>query len=430
MARTVRDENIGSRNARLALTPRRKPYFRAIAQGLHLGYRRNKSGNGAWVARRYLGAERYETDVVAQADDYRDGNGIDVLTFADAQRAAARWHDERLRAELGISDPGKAYTVADACADYLAWYREHRKSWSATKSALDLHILPALGRLEAGKLTSRQIRDWHEALAASSRRTRAKVGRDPARTPGATTPNEDAVRARRSTANRVLTILKAALNHAFREGKLPSDDAWRRANAFKGADAARLRYLGEEEARRLLNACPAAFRRLARAALESGCRYGELVRLKARDFHPDAPSLQILDAKSGRPRHVPLDRQAAAFFAGVCAGRAGSETMLLRDDGAPWGSSHQQRPLAAACQAARIEPPVTFHGLRHTWASQRIMRGLPVMVAAQVLGHSDTRMVERHYGHLARGYVQQAIERTGMALGDESALAIPFNVRR
>ena len=100
--------------------------------------------------------------------------------------------------------------------------------------------------------------------------------------------------------------------------------------------------------------------------------------------------------------------------------------MLLRDDGQPWGSSHQQRPLAAACRAARIEPPVTFHGLRHTWASQRIMRGLPVMVAAQVLGHSDTRMVERHYGHLARGYVQQAIERTGMALGDEPAAVLPF----
>jgi integrase len=227
-----------------------------------------------------------------------------------------------------------------------------------------------------------------------------------------------------------LTILKAALNHAFREGRVPSDDAWRRAKAFKGADAARLRYLGEEEARRLLNACPPAFRRLVRAALESGCRYGEVVRLKVHDFHPDAPSLHIVDAKSGRPRHVPLDRQAAALFIGICAGRPGSETMFLRDDGAPWGSSHQQRPLAAACQAARIEPPVTFHGLRHTWASQRIMRGLPVMVAAQVLGHSDTRMVERHYGHLARGYVQQAIEQTGMVLGDEPAPVLAFRAGR
>jgi integrase len=154
-----------------------------------------------------------------------------------------------------------------------------------------------------------------------------------------------------------------------------------------------------------------------RAALESGCRYGELVRLRVRDFHPDAPSLQVVDAKSGRPRHVPLDRQAAAFFAAVCAGRPGGEAMLLRDDGRPWGSSHQQRPLAAACRAARVDPPVTFHGLRHTWASQRIMRGLPVMVAAQVLGHSDTRMVERHYGHLAPSYVRDVVRATALGIG-------------
>jgi integrase len=261
-------------------------------------------------------------------------------------------------------------------------------------------------------------------------RTRAKVGHAAAQAQRPSSRAEDASRARRATANRVLTILKAALNHAFHEGKVPSDAAWRRAKAFKGADAARLRYLGEEEARRLLNACPPAFRRLVRAALESGCRYGELVRLKVRDFHPDAPSLQVVDAKSGRPRHVPLDRQAAAFFAAVCAGRAGGEAVLLREDGRPWGTSHQQRPLAAACRAARVEPPVTFHGLRHTWASQRIMRGLPVMVAAQVLGHSDTRMVERHYGHLARGYVQQAIERTSMPLGEEPAAVARFHQRR
>ena len=81
-----------------------------------------------------MGAERYETDVIAQADDYRDGNGLDVLTFADAQRAAARWHDQRLRAELGVSDPGKPYTVADACADYLAWYRDHRRAFGAPRA--------------------------------------------------------------------------------------------------------------------------------------------------------------------------------------------------------------------------------------------------------------------------------------------------------
>ena len=54
---------------------------------------------------------------------------------------------------------------------------------------------------------------------------------------------------------------------------------------------------------------------------------------------------------------------------------------------------------------ASIDPPINFHGLRHTWASLSVMAGMPLMVVARNLGHSDTRMVETHYGHLAPSYV-------------------------
>ena len=68
--------------------------------------------------------------------------------------------------------------------------------------------------------------------------------------------------------------------------------------------------------------------------------------------------------------------------------------------------------MSAACAAARIEPEISFHILRHTWASLAIMAGVPLMVVAENLGHADTRMVEKHYGHLADSYKAQAI-RTG-----------------
>jgi hypothetical protein len=55
MARTVCDDNIGSRNARLSLTQGASPTSGRSRRGLHLGYRRNRTGNGSWVARRYLG---------------------------------------------------------------------------------------------------------------------------------------------------------------------------------------------------------------------------------------------------------------------------------------------------------------------------------------------------------------------------------------
>src|ERR1700732_2568580 len=81
----------------------------------------------------------------------------------------------------------------------------------------------------------------------------------------------EAIRARRSTANRLLTILKAALNHAFREGKTASDEPWRKVKPFREADAAVIHYLSDATTRRLTQG---RFRELVWGALVTGCRYG------------------------------------------------------------------------------------------------------------------------------------------------------------
>jgi hypothetical protein len=49
------------------------------------------------------------------------------------------------------------------------------------------------------------------------------------------------------------------------------------------------------------------------------------------------------------------------------------------------------------------------------------MAGAPLLVVAQNLGHADTRMVERHYGHLAQSYVAETIRRTAPTFGVSSA---------
>ena len=59
--------------------------------------------------------------------------------------------------------------------------------------------------------------------------------------------------------------------------------------------------------------------------------------------------------------------------------------------------------------AARLNPPVHFHSLRHTWASLAVMGGVPLQIVAANLGHASTKMTERHYAHLARSYVAEAI---------------------
>ena len=214
-----------------------------------------------------------------------------------------------------------------------------------------------------------------------------------------------------------LTILKAALNHAWRERKILSDEAWRAVRPFKGADAARVRYLTVDECKRLINAAGADFRKLLHAAVLTGCRFGELAALVAGDFNPDSGTLQIRTSKSGKARHVVLTEEGIEFFRSLSAGRSNRDRMLPKEDGGRWLKSHQSRPMRDACEHAKIEPPANFHTLRHTYASLAIMNGAPLLVVAKNLGHEDTRMVEKHYGHLAPSYVADAIRAAAPRFG-------------
>lgn len=83
--------------------------------------------------------------------------------------------------------------------------------------------------------------------------------------------------------------------------------------------------------------------------------------------------------------------------------------IFKREDSDAWGKSHQAWPLIDASAFAKIEPPATFHILRHTYASALAMRGVPMGVIAAQLGHSDTRMTEKHYAHLTPSHVADTI---------------------
>ena len=60
---------------------------------------------------------------------------------------------------------------------------------------------------------------------------------------------DEAIRKRRATANRVLTMLKAIFNHAFDEKHVSNRDAWgRRLKPFKSVGAGPAHYLSIADA--------------------------------------------------------------------------------------------------------------------------------------------------------------------------------------
>jgi integrase len=404
MARTVRDANLEKREARRRLPARAKPHYRVMEEGLHIGYRKLKAGGGNWVVRHYIGDQKYEVETIGPADDFSDADGEKILNFSQAQAKARELMVERVNRAAGKTGPITVKVAVDA---YIEFLEAKRKSAEFSRYAANAFILPVLGETEVQDLTKDQIENWHHDLAKAGARIRVKKGEEQ-RFKEISDPEEHQ-RRRRSTANRILTVLKAALNKAWRERKVPTDAAWRAVEPFKGVDAARVRYLELAEATRLLNASDLDFRRLARGALETGARYGELVRLKVSDFSHNSGTVSIRKSKSSKSRHIHLTEDGVSFFRSIAAGHSGTAFMFLKDKGEPWKKDHQKDPMREACERAKIDPPMGFHGLRHTWASHAVMNGVPLMVVAKNMGHSDTRMVEKHYGHLAPSYVADAI---------------------
>jgi integrase len=382
MAKRVRDSGLESRAARSKFKPRGKPYYKSIGEGLHLGYRRGKV-EGKWVIRRYAGNQAYITDTIGTADDIADADGAVVLNFWQAQEKA-----REIGGQMVYSGP---YRVKDAIADYLTFLGD--RGW-LIEYRINKHILPHLGDELVGQLTSDRIRAWHNSMV--------RAGDDP-----------EIERKSKCSANRLLATLKSALNLAFREGKAATDAAWRRVSLFKNVVRARTRYLSLAECQRLLNVAGEEFLPLVRGALETGARYGELCRMVCGDFNLDAGTVHVLKSKSEKERHIILTEEGAEFFRQLTAGRPGNALMF----GKEWKPDHQKRRMRIACENGRIDPPINFHGLRHTWASHAVMAGMPLTVVARNLGHTDTKMVEKHYGHLAPSYVVDQVRKHAPRFG-------------
>lgn len=414
MARSVKDPRLNTRTARTPLAARREPYWHVISAGCAIGYRKGAK-SGTWIARfrDERGKQNYES--IGAADDVRDADGTSCLSFSQAQEKARTFFARKGRGEEVLKGP---YTVAMGLEDYFkARERRGSKGVKADIYAANARILPELGTIQIGRLTSKRIRDWHFSISEEPKFVRTRKLSPKQAVSHIDTTDADAVRARRSTANRVLTILKAALNYAFQEGKVASDEAWRKVKPFRGVDSAVVRYLKPSEAERLVNACAADFRNLVRGALLTGCRYGELTRLQVRDFDANAKTIVVRMTKSEKPRQIALNDEGEDLFRQLTAGQPLTARIFNREDGSKWGPSHQQRPLIEASLAASIDPSATFHTLRHSYASLLAMAGVPMGVIAAQLGHSDTRMTEKHYAHLAPSYVADTIRASLPKLG-------------
>jgi integrase len=199
-----------------------------------------------------------------------------------------------------------------------------------------------------------------------------------------------------ATINRELAILKTAFNKGIEWGLVDSNPV-ERVKFFSEKDRARVRYLSADEKSKLLAIVSPELRRFIIIALKTGMRLSEILNLKWRDIDHNANQIVIRKSKSGRMRFIPLHSDVADVLSSL---PKHGDFVLSNIAGERFSRAGWVRTQFIRAVAVAGIPDFHIHDLRHTFASELIMKGADLKTVSELLGHGSTRMTER-YAHLS-----------------------------
>ena len=405
MARTVKDVRLDSRAARERLAVRKKPYFRVIDTGRHLGYYKGLR-TGSWLARTYDGT-RYAEKKLGVADDVLDANGKDILSFSGAQAAAREWF-EGLAIAKATEASGPTPTVQAVVEDYIAArdgreaVRQGRDVRSSAGHKLKLHVLAdaGLADLDLAQLSADKLRTWRNGLSGTA-----------------------------ASRQRVTNDFKAALNRAapnatvrlaIKDGLATPKDEVPDAVGDEASDI-ESKILSDNDVRRFLKAVRDGggedLYRICLVLASTGTRFAQARRLKVRDVQVSRGRIMVPASHKGRVGTqaraavpVPVGDDVIEALLPVLSGRKGDEPLLerwrhvqtgpatwARDTRGPWQTAAEMaRPIRAAATAAKLPASASSYSFRHSSIVRALREGLPVRLVAQ-LHDTSLAMIERNY---------------------------------
>lgn len=178
----------------------------------------------------------------------------------------------------------------------------------------------------------------------------------------------------------------------------------------------RTHYLSGEECEKLLSHADGTLREMILMSLRTGMRQGELKGLQWTSIDWDTGGVVIrhslrdhgkaLEAPKGnRERYIPLD---AALRDALYRRRKSAGYVFVDASGQPFNEPRLNRWLTSACKKAGLRR-ITWHVLRHTFASQLAMKGVPLHIVQTLLGHTNVTTTMR-YAHVAPSALRPAIE--------------------
>ncbi|HEY9225216.1 MAG TPA: site-specific integrase [Gemmatimonadaceae bacterium] len=189
----------------------------------------------------------------------------------------------------------------------------------------------------------------------------------------------------------------------------------------------RVRFLYEEEAIRLLTATPPRWKFAVASGFLAGFRAGEMLNLRPAPFDIDLEQEQfVLQVRVGwKPKHginreIPITPELRPHLDQHLELYAGEQLMHPgRQPDRSFDMRHFQRTFDRIVEDAGLIPGndhpqgVTYHVLRHTFASWLVMEGVDLLTVARLMGHATIKQVVETYGHLSPEHRKKAVVQLG-----------------
>jgi integrase len=209
-----------------------------------------------------------------------------------------------------------------------------------------------------------------------------------------------------STVNRELALLKRMFNLAITWDLYSGLNPVRKVKFFREFNN-RLRILSPEEEGKLLHDAIPYLQDLIRFALNTGLRVGEIFSLRWSHVDLKGGILAVFASKTQTIREIPINSEARKVLEAWKLNEKNESVFYNPQTGKPFVDL--KTGFALACEKAGISD-VTWHTLRHTFASRLVNSGVDIVTVKELLGHSSISVTMR-YAHTNIESKRAAVEK-------------------
>jgi len=208
-----------------------------------------------------------------------------------------------------------------------------------------------------------------------------------------------------------LRNLKAAFNKAV-EWEFISTNPFQKIKISQSQQS-KPEYLNFEDFDLLLNKTTSnILRKLFVFGYYTGCRLGEIVNLQWKHIDPNRKLLTIgdhdLHTKNKRTRTIPICEILYSKLVKPSFSDDGDRYVFTKSNGFPFNKDYVSRAFKKTVRKASLGEKINFHTLRHSFASNLALKGVPLIVIKELLGHSSI-VTTQIYSHSDLDSLQKAV---------------------